>query len=75
MDSRFRGKDEERDITRNESHSGTENGPPKADKLFDQKLLDLQGTRQLSHMTVPAPENNCPQQREFSKIQTCYPTL
>jgi hypothetical protein len=36
MDSRFRGKDEEREITRNESHSGTENGPPEADKLFDQ---------------------------------------
>ena len=36
MDSRFRGKDEERKITRNESHSGAENGPPKADKLFDQ---------------------------------------
>ena len=23
-------------MTRNESHSGAENGPPKADKLFDQ---------------------------------------
>ena len=36
MDSRFRGKDEEREMTSNESHSGAENGPPKADKLFDQ---------------------------------------
>ena len=36
MDSRFRGKDEEKEITSNEHHSGAENGPPEADKLFDQ---------------------------------------